>query len=72
METEFSNIEIKAGGLNHFSILLEAKYKDTGKDGYPMIKEKFYNYYSKLINEIVKNKENEILRIENFFGRSYR
>ena len=51
MDTEFSNIEIKAGGLNHFSILLEAKYKDTGKDGYPMIKEKFYNYYSKLINE---------------------
>ena len=51
METEFSNITIKAGGLNHFSILLEAKYKDTGKDGYPIIKEKFYNYYSKLINE---------------------
>ena len=25
METDFSNIEIKAGGLNHFSILLEAK-----------------------------------------------
>tara|TARA_B100000900_G_scaffold87534_1_gene71150 strand:+ start:361 stop:1677 length:1317 start_codon:yes stop_codon:yes gene_type:complete len=51
METEFSNITIKAGGLNHFSILLEAKYKDTGKDGYPIIKEKFYNYYSKLINK---------------------
>tara|TARA_B100000579_G_C22772798_1_gene824943 strand:- start:90 stop:1406 length:1317 start_codon:yes stop_codon:yes gene_type:complete len=51
METDYSNIEIKAGGLNHFSILLEAKYKDTGKDGYPIIKEKFYNYYSKLVNE---------------------
>ena len=51
METDFSNIAIKAGGLNHFSILLEAKYKDTGKDGYPIIKEKFNNYYSKLINE---------------------
>ncbi len=51
METDFSNIEIKAGGLNHFSILLEAKYKDSGKDGYPIIKEKFYDYYSKLVNE---------------------
>ena len=51
METSFSNIQIKAGGLNHFSILLEAKYKNTGKDGYPIIKEKFNNYYSKLINE---------------------
>ncbi len=50
METNFSNIEIKAGGLNHFSILLEAKYKDSGNDGYPIIKEKFYDYYSKLVN----------------------
>ena len=51
METSFSNISIKAGGLNHFSILLEAKYKDSLKDGYPIIKKKFYNYYSNLINE---------------------
>ena len=51
METEFSNIEIKAGGLNHFSILLEAKYKDTNKDGYPIIRKKFESYYSTLINE---------------------
>ena len=51
METEYSNIEIKAGGLNHFSILLEAKYKDTQKDGYPIIKQKFYDYYSNLVNE---------------------
>jgi len=26
METDYSNIEIKAGGLNHLSILLEVKY----------------------------------------------
>ena len=37
METDFSNIEFKAGGLNHLSILLEARYKDTKKDGYPII-----------------------------------
>jgi len=51
METDFSNIEIKAGGLNHLSILLEARYKDTKKDGYPKIREKFDIYYSKLINQ---------------------
>ena len=51
METNFANIEIKAGGLNHFSILLEVKYKDSKKDAYPIIKEKFNHYYSKLINE---------------------
>lgn len=50
METEFSNIEIKAGGLNHLSILLEARYKDSQKDGYPIIREKFDSYYSSLVN----------------------
>ena len=51
METDFSNIEFKAGGLNHLSILIEAKYKDTGKDGYSIIRDKFENYYSQIINQ---------------------
>ena len=51
METEFSNIEFKAGGLNHLSILIEAKYKDTRKDGYSIIRDKFENYYSQIINQ---------------------
>jgi len=51
METDFSNIEIKAGGLNHLSILIEARYKDTKQDGYPIIHEKFNNYYSNYINQ---------------------
>ena len=51
METDYSNIEIKAGGLNHLSILLDVKYKDSQKDGYPVIRKKFKDYYSKLINE---------------------
>ena len=51
METDYSNIEIKAGGLNHFSILVDVKYKDSQKDGYPVIRKKFKDYYSKLINE---------------------
>ena len=56
METNFSNIEIKAGGLNHLSILLEAKYKDSQKDGYPKIKKKFKSYYSKLTSEYYPSK----------------
>ncbi len=51
METNFSNIEITAGGLNHFSILLDARYKDTDKSGYVKINEKFNNYYSTLVND---------------------
>ena len=51
MGTDYSNIEIKAGGLNHLSILIEARYKDTKKDGYPIIHKKFNTYYSKLVNQ---------------------
>ena len=51
METSYENIEYEAGGLNHLSILLNVKYKDTGKDGYPVIREKFENFYSSLVND---------------------
>jgi alpha-galactosidase len=32
LETPLSNIAFRAGGLNHFAILVEAQYRDTGKD----------------------------------------
>jgi alpha-galactosidase len=32
------DLELVAGGLNHFSMLLEARYKDTGADAYPDIR----------------------------------
>jgi alpha-galactosidase len=40
IETPLSNLEIKAGGLNHFGVMLEIKYKDSGKDAYPDIRKK--------------------------------
>jgi len=40
LNTPMSNIEIKAGGLNHFGVVLEAKYRDTGRDAYPDIRQK--------------------------------
>ena len=51
METNFENIEYRAAGLNHFSILVEAKYKDSGKDAYPIIREKGSRYFEKSIND---------------------
>jgi len=45
LNTPFSNLEIKAGGLNHFGILLEVRYKDTGTDAYPDIREKGRAYF---------------------------
>lgn len=44
--TPFSNLSIKAGGFNHFSILVEATYKDTDEDAYPNIREKGPAYFA--------------------------
>ncbi|MBN1138867.1 MAG: alpha-glucosidase [Anaerolineae bacterium] len=38
----------RAGGLNHFSVLLECTYKDTGEDAYPAIREKAPAYFEDL------------------------
>ena len=46
--TDFSNLAIKAGGLNHFSVLTEAKYKNDGRDAYPDIREKAPAFYESL------------------------
>jgi alpha-galactosidase len=51
MDTPFNNIQYRAGGLNHFSILVEARYKDSGEDAYPVIREKGPNYYKNFIND---------------------
>ena len=51
METSYDNIEYEAGGLNHFSILLNVRYKNNGSDGYPIIRKKFEEFYSTLVND---------------------
>lgn len=48
LNVPFSELTIKAGGFNHFSILTEAKYRSTGKDVYPDIRDKALQYYEKL------------------------
>ena len=45
--TPFENLSIKAGGFNHFSVLVEATYKDSGRDAYPDIREKGPAYFAK-------------------------
>ncbi|MEA3327787.1 MAG: hypothetical protein U9R53_10875 [Chloroflexota bacterium] len=47
------DLAIKAGGLNHFSVLVEATHKNTGEDLYPIIREKGPEYF---------------LKAENYFG----
>ncbi len=37
LDTPFENLAVRAAGLNHFSILVEARYRDSGRDAYPDI-----------------------------------
>ncbi len=48
LDTPWSNLDVKAGGMNHFSVLLEARYRDTGEDAYPKIREKAGAYFEAL------------------------
>jgi len=47
LDTPLDNLFYRAGGLNHFSILLTVSYKDTGKDAYPDVRAKAPAYFEK-------------------------
>jgi alpha-galactosidase len=42
----YEDLEVRAGGLNHFSVVLTAKYKKDGSDAYPDLIEKARKFYS--------------------------
>jgi len=46
LETPAENVFYRAGGLNHFSVLVEAGYRDSGKDAYSVIRERAEGYFS--------------------------
>ncbi len=48
LDTPMSNIEFRAGGLNHFSVLVEARYRDSGADAYPDVLAKAPGYFEGL------------------------
>jgi len=48
LDTPISNIAFRAGGLNHFSILVEATYRDSGKDAYPDVLAQAAAYFENL------------------------
>jgi alpha-galactosidase len=48
LNTPISNLEMRAGGLNHFGVLLSIRYIDKKKDAYPDLREKAPDYLSKI------------------------
>ncbi len=48
LDTPISNLDFRAGGLNHFSVLVEACYRDSGRDAYPDVLAKAAGYFENL------------------------
>lgn len=48
LETPLNNLKLKAGGLNHFGVLLEVKYIDKNMDAYPDLRKKAPQYLGNL------------------------
>ena len=40
LQTPLSNLDVIGGGLNHFGVILDIKYRDTGKDAYDDLRKK--------------------------------
>lgn len=47
LDMPLENIKYRAGGLNHFSVLIEAADKATGKDLYPELMDKAGEYFKR-------------------------
>jgi alpha-galactosidase len=45
LETPMENLQFRAGGLNHFSVLLEVRYRDSGRDAYPDVRARAVEYF---------------------------
>jgi len=48
LDTPLSNLSFTAGGLNHFSVLLDVRYKDSGADAYPDVRRRAPVYFENL------------------------
>jgi len=48
LEQPIENIEFRAGGLNHFSVMTECRLKDSGEDAYPAVRAKAADYFRDL------------------------
>jgi alpha-galactosidase len=48
LDTPLSNLSFTAGGLNHFSVLLDVRYRDTGADAYPDVRHRAPAYFENL------------------------
>jgi alpha-galactosidase len=48
LDTPLENLSFTAGGLNHFSVLLDVHYRETGQDAYPDVRQRAPAYFEGL------------------------
>jgi alpha-galactosidase len=48
LDTPLSNLSFTAGGLNHFSVLIDVRYRETGEDAYPDVRQRAPAYFASL------------------------
>jgi alpha-galactosidase len=69
LEIPFDDLLMKAGGLNHFSVLVDIKHRKTGQDLYPIIREKGPAYFINAENYFGNRGERNLcIEILNRFG----
>lgn len=44
MGVDAANLDAKAAGLNHFTWILDLRFKDSGEDAYPLLQQKLEDY----------------------------
>jgi alpha-galactosidase len=48
LNVPYDNLKVRAAGLNHFSAVLTAEYRETGEDAYPDIRAKAPGFFSNM------------------------
>jgi alpha-galactosidase len=48
LETPLANLQYRAGGLNHFGVLLSVRYRDSGRDAYPDVRARAAAYFQNM------------------------
>jgi alpha-galactosidase len=52
----YEELEVRAGGLNHFSCLLSAKYRESGLDAYPDIRAEALRFFGNMPSTTARRK----------------
>jgi alpha-galactosidase len=48
LETPLDDLQFRAGGLNHFAVLLSVHYRDSGRDAYPDVRARAAAYFQSM------------------------